>query len=206
MKNCINLTGGLRIGLSLIYIFLLLLMGGSEGKSNIFLNQASAAAAVDEDELANPSFTSKAAMAPTHLPIATEIKTVVAFVNVWSLRVRAGAGIDTSMIAGLIYEDRLSLVGRNAEGSWVKFSHGWVASEYLVLEGDIRELPILTGELDLMAASAPGVLVTLQASNSGTEVGEARPTPDSAPSASPRNGPTRACEENFLRSGCLKPF
>jgi hypothetical protein len=188
MMNSIRQNGGLRVGVSLFYLFLLLFLGACDSESNllqIFGRDENAVAVIDENEAERLSVTPVVSPSPTALPTPTEIKTVAAFVNVWSLRVRAGAGTDTSMIAGLIYEDRLSLMGRNADGSWVKFSHGWVASEYLVLEGDIRELPILTGELDLLVGSAPGSQVTLQASNSGTEVGEARPTHSPVPGASP---------------------
>ncbi len=94
-------------------------------------------------------------------PTPTEVTGIEATVNVWSLRVRQGPGIDTSMIAGLRYEDPITLVGRNGDGSWVKFNQGWVAAEFLVSEGEIYTLSIVTGEMDMMMTSTPTAMHTL---------------------------------------------
>lgn len=137
------------------------------------------------EESATPISISIASAIPTAVPTLAEIKSIEAFCNVWSLRVRAGAGTNTSMIAGLRYEDTLTLIGRNADGSWVKFSGGWVAVEFLVVDGDIVGLPILTGESEGMVSSTAKATATLQATLTGTEVDEATSTATLAPSVTP---------------------
>jgi len=178
----------LRGGLTLLYVFFLISLGACSGVDNLltlFESGEASAAEVGEDRVVDLSNTSPISMPPKAMPMPPEVVTVEASVYVWSLRVRAGAGTDTLMIGGLRYQDTLSLDGRNADGSWVKFSDGWVAAEHLHLEDDIRDLPILTGEIDLMIASPSPNTTNQQASASGTEVGAVSQTLYSAPNDSP---------------------
>lgn len=85
----------------------------------------------------------------------TKTEAFEATVNVRSLRVREGPGTDTFVIAGLQYGNLITLIGRNGDGTWVKFDQGWVAAEFLLTEGEIYLLPIITGDLDTLFTSTP---------------------------------------------------
>ncbi|MBC8507180.1 MAG: SH3 domain-containing protein [Anaerolineales bacterium] len=88
-------------------------------------------------------------------PTPTEILKIEATVNVASLRVREGPGTNSRLIAGLRFGNPISLIGRNGDGTWVKFDQGWVAAEFLLTEGEIYILPVVTGELDSLFTSTP---------------------------------------------------
>ena len=71
---------------------------------------------------------------PTHYPLT-------ACVNISSLNVRSGPGIDYQIIKYLYKGDCINLISRNKDGSWVKFLYGWVSSYYLKIQGNISSLP-----------------------------------------------------------------
>lgn len=88
-------------------------------------------------------------------PTPTETTAINATVNVASLRVREGPGTNTQLVAGLRFGNPITLVGRNGDGTWVKFDQGWVAAEFLFTEQEIYLLPIVTGELDTLFTLTP---------------------------------------------------
>gem|GEM_PF-1273737 len=95
----------------------------------------------------------------TALPSPTQAE-MIATVNVISLRVREGPGTNTFMIAGLRFGNTITLEGRNGDGSWVKFDQGWVAADFLDVEGEIASLPIITGEVDMLEIAGTTVAIS----------------------------------------------
>lgn len=79
-------------------------------------------------------------MMPTIVP-ATEMPEVVSgSVTARSLNVRSGPGTDHPVIGGLSYGDEVTVVGRNAEETWLQIVYesekAWVSAAYVDLEGE----------------------------------------------------------------------
>ena len=82
------------------------------------------------------------------LPIvdSPEATTPVATVIATYLNVRSGPSVDYGWVATLNYGDRVALLSRNADGSWVQIQNavgqqGWVNGAYLVADVPVGSLP-----------------------------------------------------------------
>ena len=98
--------------------------------------------------------------------IPAELQDVVGTVNLnpgANLNLRDQPTADGRVIVGIPTGDSVILNGRNGDGTWVQVTYrsatgdlnGWVAAQYLIVTRggqayDVRNLPILTGEEDLM--------------------------------------------------------
>ena len=75
-------------------------------------------------------------------PAEPEMVTLVATVAVNALRVRQAPNEETPIIAGLLKEDVINVVGRTEDGSWLKVevpdvgTIGWIWAEDVTLNGD----------------------------------------------------------------------
>jgi hypothetical protein len=67
------------------------------------------------------------------------------------LNVRAGPAVDAERVDGVLLGERVTAIGINAAGDWIRIRHGegddegegWVAAEFVDLEGDAATLPVL---------------------------------------------------------------
>lgn len=75
--------------------------------------------------------------------------TPVGYVNVRYLNVRAGPGYNYQIINGLRWDTGVTLLGRNAAGSWLQVyladnnRNGWVAARYIYTTYPISLLPVV---------------------------------------------------------------
>ena len=75
-------------------------------------------------------------------PAEPEMVTLVATVAVNALRVRQAPNEETPIIAGLLKDDVINVVGRTEDGSWLKVevpdvgTIGWIWAEDVTLNGD----------------------------------------------------------------------
>lgn len=97
---------------------------------------------------------------PTPKPI-----TLNGCVNASSLRVRSGPGTDSKILNSLARGTCILIVGRNADMDWVFVTYkveglsvdslpGWVSAEYLDIDGNVNQLPIV-GEENLSSVQQP---------------------------------------------------
>ena len=88
---------------------------------------------------------------------APEAAAVMATVSANSLRVRQSADPDSPIVAGLRQGDSVQVVGRTEDGAWLEIqvpdvsTTGWIAAEFVTVEGDAMALPVPGGD----AAAAP---------------------------------------------------
>ncbi len=81
-------------------------------------------------------------------PAEPEMVTLVATVNVNALRVRQAANAESPIIAGLLKNDVITVIGRTDEDSWLKVevpdvgTIGWIWAEDVSLDGDAAALPV----------------------------------------------------------------
>jgi hypothetical protein len=77
-----------------------------------------------------------------------------AIVNTSRLNMRSGSGTQFTRVAVLNGGTELVVLGRNANDSWwyvlVDGMRGWVSGEYLILRGDLRALPVLPSQGDIL--------------------------------------------------------
>lgn len=69
---------------------------------------------------------------------------VIVHVTVLSLNVRSGPGTDHPVVSGLSLNDAVTVIGRNADGSWLQIVRGngtdWIAAEFTDVD-NVMELP-----------------------------------------------------------------
>lgn len=70
------------------------------------------------------------------------------YVDTGALNIRSGPGLNYSIIGTLRDGERLSLMGRNAYGDWLKVRtstglEGWVGSGSVVIDVMLFDLPVL---------------------------------------------------------------
>ena len=81
-------------------------------------------------------------------PAEPEMVTLMATVAVNALRVRQAANAETPIIAGLLKDDVITVVGRTEDGSWLKVevpdvgTIGWIWAEDVTLNGDAAALTV----------------------------------------------------------------
>jgi hypothetical protein len=79
------------------------------------------------------------------LPEAVGIRGTVLAAD--GLNVRSGPGTDNERIGGILANETVTAVARNAAGDWVRIQYGaenqqgWVAAQFVTWEGDIQTLP-----------------------------------------------------------------
>lgn len=103
------------------------------------------------------SATPTGTLQPTAIPTATpDGSSPTARVKTGRLNVRAGAGAGYKVVATVSYWDLLTLLGRNANASWVKVRtagnvEGWVSSLYIVAAPGVSvyDLPVLADVVPL---------------------------------------------------------
>jgi len=69
-----------------------------------------------------------------------------------AVNVRSGPGTEFSIIGGLINSDCIRVDARSSDGVWIRTTsrdwrmavHGWVASKYFDIDGDVGILPVST--------------------------------------------------------------
>lgn len=89
-------------------------------------------------------------------PAEPEMVTLTATVHVNALRVRQAASAETPIIAGLLKDDVITVIGRTEDSSWLKVevpdvgTIGWIWAEDVSLDGDAAALSV--PEDGLMAA------------------------------------------------------
>jgi N-acetylmuramoyl-L-alanine amidase len=80
------------------------------------------------------------------LPITAEVEPSATVIT-GSLHVRSGPGPQYASVGTLNYGTVIGVVGRNADGSWVKISvfgmKGWVDPSYLAIDFQIASLPVV---------------------------------------------------------------
>jgi uncharacterized protein YraI len=90
-----------------------------------------------------------------------------AIVVTGNLNIRTGPGAGYSAITSVPYGTTLTLVGRNADGTWVKVrmsngTEGWVNASYLTTSVPVSSLPIVDGS---SGSGTPTAVVTTGALN-----------------------------------------
>lgn len=81
-------------------------------------------------------------------PAEPEPVTLTATVHVNALRVRQAASAETPIIAGLLKDDVITVLGRTEDGSWLKVevpdigTIGWIWAEDVTLDGDAADLSV----------------------------------------------------------------
>lgn len=76
--------------------------------------------------------------------------TITGLVKPNTLKLRAGAGLNSARLDGLAQGTVLLIIGRNVSGDWLKVrvrnpaEEGWVAAEYVEVKGSLDALPIVT--------------------------------------------------------------
>lgn len=80
-------------------------------------------------------------------PADTDIAAVVTAEG--GLNVRDGPALDAERVDGVLLGQRVIAIGRTEAGDWIRIRHGeadsegWVAAEFLDLDGDAATLPVL---------------------------------------------------------------
>ena len=90
-----------------------------------------------------------------------------AIVTTGNLNIRTGPGASFSTITSVPYGTTLTLVGRNADGTWVKVrtssgQEGWANASYLTTSVPVSSLPIVDGST---GTGTPTAVVTTGALN-----------------------------------------
>lgn len=80
--------------------------------------------------------TATATASPTQSP------NVIGATVLENLRVRSGPGTSFSIIRVLSAGETVPLLGRNSDGSWLQISDGWISSQFVVVSGNIQNLPV----------------------------------------------------------------
>ncbi|MCL4249966.1 MAG: SH3 domain-containing protein [Anaerolineae bacterium] len=85
------------------------------------------------------------------LPVSAQGTAASATVNAYYLNVRTGPGVGFAIIGPLGQGDGVSMIGRNADASWVEIvlpngTHGWVNSGWLIPSIPVINLPITDGQ------------------------------------------------------------
>lgn len=81
-------------------------------------------------------------------PAEPEPVTLKATVHVNALRVRQAASAETPIIAGLLKDDVITVIGRTEDGSWLKVevpdvgTIGWIWAEDVTLDGNAADLSV----------------------------------------------------------------
>jgi len=103
--------------------------------------------------------------------------TVTATVNTETLRVRQAADPDSPVVAGLLQGDTVQVIAQTEDGTWIQVqtpnmrSTGWIATEFVTVEGDLANVPTPEEIAALAAAAAtptPAPVAEAPASQEGT--------------------------------------
>jgi uncharacterized protein YgiM (DUF1202 family) len=85
---------------------------------------------------------------PTEAPAPPEVLGIRGTVlAAEGLNVRRGPGTDNERIGGILANEAVTAIARNAAGDWVRIQYGpenqegWVAAQFVTWEGDIQTLP-----------------------------------------------------------------
>jgi uncharacterized protein YraI len=96
---------------------------------------------------------------PTATPTVQAVAPIAATINTNKLNVRCGPGPEYDQVVELSNGQQISLIGRNADGTWVQISaqdQRWGNQRYLRVNGDVMTLPItLTEMCDWSPAGQP---------------------------------------------------
>jgi uncharacterized protein YgiM (DUF1202 family) len=96
---------------------------------------------------------SEAAATPESVAGEAEMADVTAIVSSNSLRVRQEADPNSPIVAGLRQGDSVKVVGHSEDGTWLQIqipdveTLGWVAAEFMTVEGDVMALPVPGGDV-----------------------------------------------------------
>lgn len=112
-------------------------------------SMASPATAEATETTAEPTATSLDTETPS--PTATPSVPTQARITGDGLQVRVGPGTAYEVVASLAEGDEVNVLGRDEMGDWVKVSldggeEGWVAAEFVDVEGNLKAVPVVTPE------------------------------------------------------------
>ncbi len=99
--------------------------------------------------------------------------------NAKYLNVRSGPGTQYGVNSYLSEGDCVTLIERNADSTWVKFSKGWLSQGYLKVNGSVSQLPFSTS-IQTMVTNPP-----LTLNNTSQSISTPKPSPTSAPIQKP---------------------
>lgn len=91
----------------------------------------------------NAIYTPTASRTPTSSPSPTPA-VIEGCVLVTNLRARTGPGIQYQTTKSLVSGECIQLTERNEESDWGKYADGWVSTEFLSLDGELKNLPVTT--------------------------------------------------------------
>lgn len=94
--------------------------------------------------------------------------TIKGCVNVSSLNLRSGPGVNYDALGYLLKDQCIVLQGRNSDGSWVAFKDGWVSTYYLDISGSVKSLPLATNKPNSAASSSSSSSNTSSSSSGGS--------------------------------------
>jgi CRP-like cAMP-binding protein/uncharacterized protein YgiM (DUF1202 family) len=143
-------------------------------------SMASPATAETLEATAEPTATSLDTEAPS--PAATPSVPTRARITGDGLQVRVGPGTTYDVMASLAEGDEVNILGRDEMGDWLKVSldsgeEGWVAAEFVDVEGNLKAVPMITPE----PSAPPTTEMTPTATPSPTVPPEATAAPTPAP-------------------------
>ncbi len=87
---------------------------------------------------------------PTNTPRPTAVTPINATVNTDRLNIRRGPGPEYEVVTTVSRSNRLSLVGRNLDGTWVQINTSdarWVNASLLQINGNLLSLPVTYHEI-----------------------------------------------------------
>jgi len=107
--------------------------------------------------ITRPPATATLANTPEPTLTSTPVQ-LQACVETRSLRVRSGPGTEHTMVGGLKEGDCVTVRSRNKQGTWAQVSFqnisGWVSLEYLIVQGEVGSLAVVTGQKSQEASAA----------------------------------------------------
>lgn len=113
------------------------------------VNDTEPEATEEPTEEAEPSATAEGEEDEAAEPTGPEVPAVITAEG--GLNVRAGPAVDAERVDGVLLGEHVTAIGINAAGDWIRIRHGegddegegWVAAEFVDLEGDAATLPVL---------------------------------------------------------------
>ncbi|MYH62212.1 MAG: SH3 domain-containing protein [Caldilineaceae bacterium SB0675_bin_29] len=120
-------------------------------------------------------------------PAEPEPVTLTATVHVNALRVRQAASAETPIIAGLLKDDVITVIGRTEDGSWLKVevpdvgTIGWIWAEDVTLDGNAADLSVPEdGQMDAEPEDAAEDAVAEEQADDGEMAADKEKTDDEA--------------------------
>lgn len=132
--------------------------------------------------VSHPGATATAVASATPVPPVSANGTV----NTGALNIRSGPGVQHGVIAAVYFGDVVTLVGRNADATWLNIQspsnvRGWVNAKYITTGYPLGSLPVVDASSSTPTPGVPGATAVPTVVVSATPVPTLVPAPTTVP-------------------------